>query len=108
MNAQPKHAPAPYFVTPGTYPRIQDANGRNIAKTDCSLNGDTNWEKDPEKARANADLLAAAPELAMAALSAREMLGEMLRTAASNDQADAIDEVSSVFTAALAKAGLLS
>lgn len=61
-----------------------------------------------ETREANARLIAVAPELAMAALSAREMLGEMLRTAASNDQADAIDEVSSALTAALAKAGLLS
>lgn len=61
-----------------------------------------------DERKANALLIAAAPEMAMAALSAREMLGEMLRTAASNDQADAIDEVSSALTAALAKAGLLS
>ena len=62
----------------------------------------------PSTRHANALLIAATPELAMAALSAREMLGEMLRTTASNDQADAINEVSSALSAALAKAGLLS
>lgn len=79
MNALAKFAPAPYFVTTGTYPRIQDASGRNIAKTDCSLNGDTNWEKDPEKARANADLLASAPEEAARELAHNQRRGLVIR-----------------------------
>lgn len=108
MNAQAKHAPGPYFVTPGTYPRIQDASGRNIAKTDCSLNGDSNWEKDPEKARANADLLATAPEMAealakIAAGAATDCGPNRLGTVNLDKQA-----MQAIARATLAKAGLLS
>lgn len=102
MNALAKFAPAPYFVTTGTYPRIQDASGRNIAKTDCSLNGDTNWEKDPEKARANADLLASAPEMAEALLSILALYKE------DPDDLETMDKGIKLMEPVLRKAGLLS
>ena len=98
MNALAKHTPGPWELRGSRL--VTDSQGVVIAEK-ISANH-------PGTPEGNALLIAAAPELAMAALSAREMLREMLRTAASNDQAEAIDEVSSALTAALAKAGLLS
>jgi hypothetical protein len=58
-----KHTPGPWIIRPiGGYPIIQSETGVLVAKTDCSLNSN-NWTKDLNTARANADLIASAPEL---------------------------------------------
>lgn len=58
-----KHTPGPWSIRPiGGYPIIQSETGTLVAKTDCSLNSG-NFVAGIDVSRANARLIASAPEL---------------------------------------------
>jgi hypothetical protein len=89
-----KHSPGPWTAERDTTtrkthcwrihsPDVRDLAGLEFAhKQDCDSYG-----------AANARLIAAAPELLLALLTARDQLEEELRTAPGNDEADAVDAV---------------
>jgi hypothetical protein len=60
MNA--KHTPGPWLVSTGYHPHIETASGVALAKTDCSISR-SRFVEDGYVARANATLMASAPEL---------------------------------------------
>ena len=73
-----KHTPGPWSIRPiGGYPIIQSETGTLVAKTDCSLNS-SNFVMDIDVSRANARLIASAPEL-LEALEALLYSSESLR-----------------------------
>jgi hypothetical protein len=114
MGERTKHTPGPWVVWEehaDVYAGEVDENrpgsigGKgllHIARCDDDVNEDKEWDEDaeggisPEESRANARLIAAAPDMA-----------EALQVALGNLEAEGLDEPAALARAALKKAGVM-
>jgi hypothetical protein len=88
-----KHSPGPWTAHEG-YP--SDVWHVDMPERSFSIivsRADADHDVTVDEVQANARLIAAAPELLLVLLTARDQLEEELRTAPGNDEADAVDAV---------------